>query len=286
MQGLHSPIWVCLPQLQLIYWDVNNITRIANGIGEPLWMDSHTSTWGKSSFACICVRIDLSQKLLPGVWINGIDGRFFQRIEYEGLTNFCFGCGYIGHANGKCSSKNNGGGMTPTSARVQHPNRAQPRDLPVSGHPPGAEQLVRDGPLDREKQEDSFGEWNLVTRKKRGKQKGSSVLPSTGQSKDTDHGSLSCATKEIQQQMEEISNKIVNPSNSPSKNQRVTFNASKLDQDASPSTINLSKRQQKTSKTFMEKQLLQLGPITTLPTKRRKNLQDDSGGEFIPFEEQ
>ncbi|PKU78652.1 hypothetical protein MA16_Dca014917 [Dendrobium catenatum] len=41
LHGLHSPIWVRLPQLPLIYWDINNITRIANGIGEPLWMDSH-----------------------------------------------------------------------------------------------------------------------------------------------------------------------------------------------------------------------------------------------------
>jgi len=102
LHGLRSQIWIQLPQLPIIYWDIKNITHIANALGEPLWMDSHTSSWGRSSFACICVRIDISKKLIPGVWINGIQGRFFQRVEYEGLTNLCFECGSIGHSNGRC----------------------------------------------------------------------------------------------------------------------------------------------------------------------------------------
>ncbi|PKU62279.1 hypothetical protein MA16_Dca029178 [Dendrobium catenatum] len=86
--------------------------------------------------------------------------------------------------------------------------------------------------------------------------------------------------------MEEISNRIVNQSNHHPKDHRVTFQAAKPSQDNPPSTINLSKRQHKASKAYMEKQLLQLGPIATLPRKRRKNLQDDTGGDFVPFEEQ
>ncbi|PKU59543.1 hypothetical protein MA16_Dca024126 [Dendrobium catenatum] len=50
--------------------------------------------------------------------------------------------------------------------------------------------------------------------------------------------------------------------------------------------INLSKRHHKAPKTFLEKQLLQLGPIATLLRKRRKNLNDDTGGDFVPFGEQ
>ncbi|PKU69905.1 hypothetical protein MA16_Dca026766 [Dendrobium catenatum] len=284
MQGLHSPIWVCLPQLSLIYWDVNNITRIANGIGEPLWMDSHTSTWGRSSFARICVRIDFSQKLLPGVWINGIHGRFFQRIEYEGLTNFCFDCGHIGHATGKCSPKINGGGASPTSARAQDPNKAQPRDLPVSSHPLGSEQPARDGPLDREEQEkDSFGEWNLVTRKKKGKKKASSMLPTTGQSKETDQGSISQATKEIQHQMEEISNRIVNPSNSLSKNQKVAFNAIKPAQDSSPLTINLSKHNIRPLSRSWRSSCSSLGRLPHCPGKGGRTCKTTLAGTLSPL---
>ncbi|XP_028557047.1 uncharacterized protein LOC114581322 [Dendrobium catenatum] len=258
LQGLHSPIWIRLPQLSLIYCDINNISRIANGIGEPLWMDSHTRTWGKSSFARICVRIDFSQKLVPGVWINGIQGRFFQRIEYEGLTIFCFDCGYIGHANGKCPSKSQRGRPSPSSSRVPQHTQASPEGLPVKDPPPGSGQPIGNGPMDKEEQEeDSLGEWNVVTRKKKGKQKGPSVPSANGQSKKTDQNvPPPRVLMEVQQQMEEISNRIVNPSNRLPKDQRFTFNAAKPAQDTSPSTVNLSKRQHKAPKTFLEKQLL------------------------------
>ncbi|XP_020690227.1 uncharacterized protein LOC110105178 [Dendrobium catenatum] len=133
LHGLRSPIWICLPQLPLIYWDLKNITRIANSLGEPLWMDLHTSKWGRSSFARICVRIDVSQKLLPGVWINGIHGRFFQRVEYEGLTNFCFDCGSIGHVKGSCIPIVAAKGPSPTQGTASQIVHAQHGGLLVTG---------------------------------------------------------------------------------------------------------------------------------------------------------
>ncbi|KAI0500514.1 hypothetical protein KFK09_018728 [Dendrobium nobile] len=36
LQGLHSPIWIWLPQLPLMYWDTNNITRLANMLGATM----------------------------------------------------------------------------------------------------------------------------------------------------------------------------------------------------------------------------------------------------------
>ncbi|XP_020704284.1 uncharacterized protein LOC110115410 [Dendrobium catenatum] len=133
LHGLRSPIWIRLPQLPLIYWDINNITRIANSLGEPLWMDSHTNKWGRSSFARICVKIDLTQKLLPGVWINDINDRFFQRVEYEGLTNFCFDCGLIGHAKGSCLSTISAKALSLTGSRIAQPIQEQLGVQPVAG---------------------------------------------------------------------------------------------------------------------------------------------------------
>jgi len=88
------------------------------------------------------------------------------------------------------------------------------------------------------------------------------------------------------QQLEDISNRIVNPGSHQSKDHKVVFNAerpvhTRSKEDAPSTTVNLSKRHSKAPKTFLEKQLLQLGP-----RKRRKNLQDDIGGDFVPFEEQ
>ncbi|XP_028551144.1 uncharacterized protein LOC114579729, partial [Dendrobium catenatum] len=234
LHGLHSPIWIRLPQLPLIYWDVSNITRIANMLGDPMWMDSHTSSWGRSSFARICVRIDLSQQLLPGIWINGIHGRFFQKIEYEGLTNFCFDCGYIGHAKGSCTMKRASQGPSPTPTPTPRPPPAQPEGSPQ--HIP---------------------------------------MPSSAE-----NNKAGSHANEVVRRMEDISSRIISPYSKQNNRQAVVFNAERQNTETDPTTVNLSKRQHKASKAFMEKQLLQLGPIATLPRKRRKNLHDDTGGDF------
>ncbi|PKU74865.1 Uncharacterized protein MA16_Dca005056 [Dendrobium catenatum] len=105
MNGLSSPIWIRFPKLPLMYWDPSNLSRMAAMVGNPLWMDEHTSNWGKNSYARVCVRIDFSQKLTSGFWINGRSGRFFQRIQYEGLPQICFHCGHIGHNMEHCRTK-------------------------------------------------------------------------------------------------------------------------------------------------------------------------------------
>ncbi|PKU86613.1 Uncharacterized protein MA16_Dca025212 [Dendrobium catenatum] len=205
LHGLHSPIWIRLTQLPLIYWDINNITRIANALGEPLWMDSHTSTWGKSSFAHICVWIDLSQKLLPGVWINGLHGRFFQRIEYEGLTNFCFDCGLVGHARVSCNTK------SPTKDNSAKQNqdpqlaKALPKGPPVTDRPPKPSQLAQDGLYGYEDHEEgSLGSWNFVTRRRRNKPRAPIEQPANDQKKAVEPIPISQPSHDEAQRLEEI----------------------------------------------------------------------------------
>ncbi|PKU70677.1 Uncharacterized protein MA16_Dca025957 [Dendrobium catenatum] len=292
LHGLHSSIWIRLPQLPLMYWDTSNITRIANMLGDPMWMDSHTSKWGRSSFARICVRIDLSQRLMPGVWINGIHGCFFQKVEYEGLTNFCFDCGFIGHAKGGCSARftnqeapqNVDSARLPTTQPVEH----QPAVPPSTD----TNQARVEPPAPNEPEDNSFGDWNLVTRKKKGKAKQDISQPSHQRKQPPGHEQQAETNKAVPnsreelRRMEDISDRIVNPSSKHQSNHNVVFHAERSTSDPASLTVNLSKRQHKASKTYMEKQLLQLGPIATIPRKRRKNLLDDIGGDFVPFEDQ
>ncbi|PKA54133.1 hypothetical protein AXF42_Ash018143 [Apostasia shenzhenica] len=56
----------------------------------------------KIAFARVCVRVNLAQPLKPGVWIDGPKGKFFQRVEYEGITVICFKCGVVGHRDKNC----------------------------------------------------------------------------------------------------------------------------------------------------------------------------------------
>lgn len=48
-------------------------------------------------YAHVYIRINLANKLSVGVWIDGVNGRFFQKVEYEGIPLLCLNCGMIGH---------------------------------------------------------------------------------------------------------------------------------------------------------------------------------------------
>ncbi|KAH0438322.1 hypothetical protein IEQ34_026108 [Dendrobium chrysotoxum] len=172
LRGFHSAVWVRLPQLPLLYWDLTNLTCMANIIGEPLWMDEHTSSWGRSSFARICVRLDLSKPLRPGFWINGVTGRFYQRIEYEGLSNFCFRCGLVDHSVAACPARLSGPPDAPVLSTAPAPApvppvaspTAQPRPAPSPATSPGVVPAVGSSsppPLP------GLGDWNIVKRKQR-----------------------------------------------------------------------------------------------------------------------
>ncbi|KAI0492114.1 hypothetical protein KFK09_026379 [Dendrobium nobile] len=101
-KGLSSPIWVRLPNLPLQCWDEKNVACIASRVGIPLMIDGNMFNWGRREFAKICVRIQFDQPLPLEVWVDSLGGRFFQKVEYEKVSNLCFACGKIGHVDKNC----------------------------------------------------------------------------------------------------------------------------------------------------------------------------------------
>ncbi|XP_020686968.2 uncharacterized protein LOC110102827 [Dendrobium catenatum] len=106
LKGLTSPVWIRFPFLPQSCWDEENIARIASVIGTPLFLDGNSLRWGKREYARVCVRINLDKKLPKGVWIEGIQGRIFQKVEYEKMTSLCYHCGIIGHSKNSCPELN------------------------------------------------------------------------------------------------------------------------------------------------------------------------------------
>ncbi|KAI0495648.1 hypothetical protein KFK09_021951 [Dendrobium nobile] len=102
LRVLSAPVWVRLPFLMLNCWDEVNIARITSRIGTPMFLDGNSLNWGKKEYACICVRVNLEYKLPSGVWVDGLGGRFFQKVEYEKLSSFYFHCARIGHLEANC----------------------------------------------------------------------------------------------------------------------------------------------------------------------------------------
>ncbi|PKU77807.1 hypothetical protein MA16_Dca005639 [Dendrobium catenatum] len=80
LKGLSSPIWIGLPHLPLHCWDEENATKIVSKIGIPLFLDGKMFKWGRREFARACVRINLDSKLPNGIWIEGLFGKFFQKV--------------------------------------------------------------------------------------------------------------------------------------------------------------------------------------------------------------
>ncbi|KAI0519785.1 hypothetical protein KFK09_007246 [Dendrobium nobile] len=101
-KGITSPVWIHFPCLPLSYWDEDNISRIASMIGVPMFLDGNSFKRGKREYAHCCVRTDMERKLPKGVWIEGINGRTFQKVEYEKLTYLCYHCGKVGHNKDFC----------------------------------------------------------------------------------------------------------------------------------------------------------------------------------------
>ncbi|KAL0907864.1 hypothetical protein M5K25_022310 [Dendrobium thyrsiflorum] len=138
MKGLSSPIWIRMPHLPLQCWDEDNVAISASMIGEPLMLDGNMFLWGKREFARVCVRLELDKPLPLGVWVDGIAGRFFQKVEYERISTFCYNCGMVGHDKSVC-----------TKGRAVEPG--QDKVLNAS---------------DRSYHEKSYGPWILVKHKK------------------------------------------------------------------------------------------------------------------------
>ncbi|KAL0928744.1 hypothetical protein M5K25_000663 [Dendrobium thyrsiflorum] len=130
-----------MPHLPLQCWDEDNVALIASMIGVPLMLDGNMFLWGRREFARVCVRLELDKPLPLGVWVDGIAGRFFQKVEYEKISTFCYNCGMVGHDKSEC-----------TNGRAVEPSQVE-----VIGN------LVA---TDRSDHEKSYGPWILVKHKK------------------------------------------------------------------------------------------------------------------------
>ncbi|KAI9100906.1 hypothetical protein K1719_024030 [Acacia pycnantha] len=91
--------WILLPDVPFEFYNVESLRRIGNMIGRMIKVDRATSIYDKGGFACICVKIDLQQPLLPSYTVFGEE----RSIIYEGLHQVCFRCGRYGHRKDTCS---------------------------------------------------------------------------------------------------------------------------------------------------------------------------------------
>ncbi|CAN1132927.1 hypothetical protein LINPERHAP2_LOCUS7342, partial [Linum perenne] len=77
---------------------IQNLWAVRGQIGKLVRIDPTTIAMERGNYAWICVRVDLSKKLLSKYKLL----HRVRRVEYEGLHVVCFKCGIYGHTTDIC----------------------------------------------------------------------------------------------------------------------------------------------------------------------------------------
>ncbi|XP_030923106.1 uncharacterized protein LOC115949992 [Quercus lobata] len=168
-------VWVRLHALPLELYEMEVLKQIGEAIGRVLRIDSHTAMEARGRYARLCIQLDVTKPLINTVLI----GRFEQPVVYEGIHKLCFSCGRIGHRLEAC----------PLTIKKPEP--------PVEGGPVSAGENThvvhdsycsgtgsgtnKDSIAGRE--EDGYGPWMLVARRKAGQKKTNNAVTSENHSK-------------------------------------------------------------------------------------------------------
>lgn len=152
-------VWVRLNELPIEYYQVEALKEIGSTIGKVLRIDTHTSLESRGRYARICVQVDVEKPLITTLII----GNFEQSVSYEGIHKLCFSCGRIGHQKDAC----------PHTIRPAQPPPREEADEEdkIQGSPHDrhvAESAVDKHSCTGSNQDDLYGPWMVVTRKKNG----------------------------------------------------------------------------------------------------------------------
>ena len=144
-------VWIRLPELPMEFYEPSALKKIGRAIGPVLRIDSHTASWERGRFARLCVQVNLDKPLVRKIFI----GKLEQCVLYEGINALCFSCGRIGHKLEAC----------PYIVREQ--NKDQSKDQ-HEVHNESSDTQEEGGLKDKgkEKSQEDYGEWMVVTRKK------------------------------------------------------------------------------------------------------------------------
>ncbi|KAG5586020.1 hypothetical protein H5410_046454 [Solanum commersonii] len=103
------PIWVALPELPWHCYNKVLLSTLLESIGKALFLDSPTSQRTRGSMARVRVQVDLIKARPPHIWMGFKNsdpnkGRW-QKIQYEGIPDYCMYCKHQGHMDNVCTIK-------------------------------------------------------------------------------------------------------------------------------------------------------------------------------------
>ena len=90
-------VWVMLYSLPLDYWQTKSLSAIGNKLGRFVKASEATRRGKYTSFARICVEMDLSGALSDEVILEVFNEEWVQTVDYEHIPFRCHKCHEHGH---------------------------------------------------------------------------------------------------------------------------------------------------------------------------------------------
>ena len=90
-------VWIRLFSLPGEYWDLETLRDIGNTLGEFIKVAEQTKAHRYTSFARICVYLDLSKEMPEAINLSWEDEEWIQPIDYEKIPFRCTQCHEYDH---------------------------------------------------------------------------------------------------------------------------------------------------------------------------------------------
>lgn len=96
------PVWIRLFSLPIDYWGLNALKQIGDKLGTFVKASEATMQKRYTSYARICVELNVSGALHEGLWLEYRDEEYFQALDYEQIPFRCRKCHEHGHLIRDC----------------------------------------------------------------------------------------------------------------------------------------------------------------------------------------
>lgn len=98
------PLWIKFPNLPLLCWGSDSLSRISSLLGVPMFSDEYTTNQDRVSFARVLVEVDITSSLPDHVWIEDSYRKVFKQfVLYDWKPAYCKAYCTAGHDRTKVS---------------------------------------------------------------------------------------------------------------------------------------------------------------------------------------
>lgn len=103
-----SPFWVQIHGLPLVFLNPKAGMEIAKSLGDVIVVEEPGESGRLSNFMRVRIWVDVSKPLKKGFFLRRAkEEDIWIRFKYKRLSDFCYGCGMVGHSVNECKEKRN-----------------------------------------------------------------------------------------------------------------------------------------------------------------------------------